>query len=285
MLKIADRALAASASKVLASIQATVDGAADYSGRVTAADVEWKAKGGTAAKKDAFKLIRETLASMCVGPVRCAYCEDSLADEVEHIQPKSLFPQHAFVWTNYLFACGPCNGPKSNRYGVVTGNAVVEFVRQRGGPISAPPAGTSGFIDPRREDPSGLLEVDLGGTTPSGDVIAGTFEILPADGLSPTDFARADFTIEVLGLNREVIRVARANAFGGFRARMREFVHKLEGGADADALLALKNDLLMTPHLTVFSEIRRQRAILPELNDLLQRAPDMLAWDLVPGAA
>lgn len=59
---------------------------------------------------------------------------DSAADEVEHIAPKALFPERVFDWTNYIYACGPCNGPKSNRYSyVTTSGEMKEFIRTRGG--------------------------------------------------------------------------------------------------------------------------------------------------------
>ncbi|UUL84079.1 HNH endonuclease family protein [Sphingomonas qomolangmaensis] len=285
MLKIAVRDLPESALKTLNAIQAIVDKPADYPARVAKAKSEWDAKISSNAKKDAFKTIRETLAKMCVGSARCSYCEDSLADEIEHIQPKNLFPEHAFVWGNYLFACGPCNGPKSNRYGVLNGTIVDEFMRGRNDAVVPPAAGVPGFIDPRTEDPFSFLEIDLGGVTPGGTRIQGTFDILPLDGLGEADLARATFTIDVLGLNREAIREARKNAFGGFSARMHQYVASKENEADAHELAHLETDLLKTPHLSVFEDIRRQRSLLPDLLDLFARAPEMLDWKVVPDAA
>ena len=282
MLKIAVRALEDSALKTLSAIQLNIDNSADYSARVAKAKSEWDAKMSTIAKKDAFKVVRETLTKMCIGSVRCAYCEDSLADEVEHILPKNLFPEHAFVWNNYLFACGPCNGPKSNRYGVLNGGIIDEFVRSRNDAVVPPAAGASGFINPRTEDPFEFLELDLGGVTPDGVSIEGTFDILPLDTLGLDDLARAKFTIDVLGLNREAIRAARKNAFGGFRARMREYVTSKENGCSAHELARLQADLLKTPHLSVFEDLRRQQRLLPDLFDLFTRAPEMLHWAVVP---
>lgn len=279
------RDLEESALKTLEAIQKLVDKPADYPGRVAKAKSEWDTKLSTNAKKDAFKAVRGTLAKMCIGSVRCAYCQDSLADEVEHIRPKNLFPDHAFVWGNYLFACGPCNGPKSNRFGVVNGAVVEEFIRGRNDAVVPPPAGVSGFIDPRTEDPFAFFEMDLGGVTPNGARIEGTFEILPLDGLGVTERARATFTIDVLGLNREAIRAARKNAFGGFSARMHQYVASKESGSDALELARLQADLLKTPHLSVFEDIRRQRRFLPDLLDLFDRAPEMLAWQVVPDVA
>ena len=47
------------------------------------------------------------------------YCEDSVADEVEHFRPKDLYPDVVFAWRNYLYACGQCNGGKNNRFSIV----------------------------------------------------------------------------------------------------------------------------------------------------------------------
>lgn len=280
MLRVADRALPAGTLKTLAQLQAMVDGGADYAARVALAKSQWDGKTSSQAKKAAFQSIKSNLDHMCIGPRRCAYCEDSLADEIEHVLPKDLFPEATFRWSNYLFACGPCNGPKSNRYGVVGGGTVVEFIRKRGDPIMPPPTGPAGCIDPRSEDPLALLDLDLGGQTPDGEVFDGTFNFMPAEHLGAVDLARAAFSIDVLGLNREVMCVARANAFGGFRARLVEYrIVREQGGSEAK-LVRLRDDLLNTHHLTVFAEMRRQRGLLPEIDALFAAIPEAMAWPL-----
>lgn len=284
MLRIPDRPLAAGAQSVLRGLQAQVDGAGDYSGKVTAAKRAWDAKTSSKIKADAFRTIRDTLATMCVGSIRCAYCEDSLADEVEHIRPKNFFPEMVFAWENYLFACGPCNGPKGSRYGVMNGSGVAEFVRKAKDAVVPPPAGAPALIDPRTEDPLDYLELDLGGVTPEGTGIAGTFDFLPLDTAAAPARARAQFSIVVLGLNREVMRAARENAYGGFRARLREYVEEKLAEAPASRLTTLRDDLLATPHLTVFAEMRRQKAFLPDISCLFGQAPEAEAWPLWPSA-
>ncbi|MBF4512923.1 HNH endonuclease [Plantibacter sp. VKM Ac-2885] len=51
---------------------------------------------------------------------RCAYCEayvrDVSYDHVEHIRPKTLFPELAHVWTNLTAACAVCNVSKDDYY-------------------------------------------------------------------------------------------------------------------------------------------------------------------------
>lgn len=284
MLQIVERQLAPSAHTTLESLQALIDAEPNYASMVEAAKRAWDTKTSTRAKADAFLAVRKTLAEMCIGPIRCAYCEDSLADEVEHIRPKNFFPAHVFRWENYLFACGPCNGPKGSRYGVISNGAVVEVFRAPKGPVIPPPAGASALIDPRTEDPLEFLELDLGGTTPDGTELPATFEFLPKDTATLLAQARATFSINVLGLNREVMRVARENAFGGFRARSREYVVEKESGASDGRIDELRDDLLSTPHLTVFAEMRRQQAYLPAIQALFLAAPEAANWPLVPAA-
>lgn len=92
--------------------QREINALPSYSEKVEQAKAKYENRAGTVT----FKNIRGTLATMCSGNRRCCYCEDSLADEVEHIRPKSLYPELVFVWENYLYSCGPCNSKKSNNY-------------------------------------------------------------------------------------------------------------------------------------------------------------------------
>ena len=121
---------------------------------------------------------------MCSGAQRCVYCEDSVGDEVEHIQPKDLYPSLVFVWTNYVYACGRCNGGKSNKFAVISGNHLVNVTRPRGSPVVPPPTGAPAFLNPRIEDPLDFLDLDL----------EGTFLVLARDGLPDVDRERTEFT-------------------------------------------------------------------------------------------
>jgi hypothetical protein len=128
-----------------------------------------------------------------------------------------------------------------------------------------------------------LLELDLGGRTPDGRTLLPTFRIEPMFGLSSRDRARAEFTRDVLGLNREIVRRSRANAFGSFRARLREYADMRDAGASIEALDEFRIGLLGMPHLTVFEEMRRQRQFLPDIDSLMMRAPEVASWKIVPG--
>lgn len=194
---------------------------------------------------------------------------------------KDLFPQEVFQWEKYLFTCGPCNGPKKQSVLGYRFGRSHRIRPQTWRCDSAPPVGISGCIDPRSEDPMNFLDLDLGGQTAEGEELEGTLNFMPAMGLSSGDLARATFSIEVLSLNREIMCVARANAFGGFRARLREYVAEKEKEAPASRLLLLRDDLLNTGHLTVFAEMRRQCDILPQIAPLFTAAPEALEWTVI----
>jgi uncharacterized protein (TIGR02646 family) len=57
----------------------------------------------------AFKDVQKKLASMGSGLERCMYCEDSKGTDIEHFWPKAAYPERAFLWANYLWACSHCN--------------------------------------------------------------------------------------------------------------------------------------------------------------------------------
>ncbi len=54
----------------------------------------------------------------CSSHGKCAFCECHPAEggylQVEHFQPKSIYPDMTFEWSNLLPACGPCNISKSD---------------------------------------------------------------------------------------------------------------------------------------------------------------------------
>ena len=85
----------------------TVRFLAGRSGRVTAAPdprAEARKLWNMQANR-AFREIREALGKMASGLERCMYCEDSEGTAIEHFWPKSVYPDRAFDWLNYLIAC------------------------------------------------------------------------------------------------------------------------------------------------------------------------------------
>ena len=216
-------------------------------------------------------MVRASLTKTCFGSRRCGYCEDSVADEVEHIKPKDLYPELAFVWKNYLYACGPCNGPKNNQFAVLShrSGTLVEVSRRHGQPIVPPERGDPVLIDPRTENPLDYLQLDL----------LGTFLFLPAGTVGSREFCRASYTIRVLRLNdRDYLLAARREAFLSYRARLVEYVAKKESGISGTKLNRLVTALRSMGHPTVWHEIKRQHSLIPELNALFDKAPEAVHW-------
>jgi len=143
MIRLLDITLADDAARALVALQADVDAAGDYRARVD----EGKRLFGLRNKRGnpIFDEVKRALDVMCSGARRCAYCEDSVADEVEHVRPKDLYPEVVFTWKNYVYACGPCNGPKRSHFAVFVADGVdaIEVSRKARSPIIPPLDGVS----------------------------------------------------------------------------------------------------------------------------------------------
>jgi uncharacterized protein (TIGR02646 family) len=269
MIRLPDVVLPDTASDRLAKFQSEVDSAGAYVERVLAAKKRFKARN---TKTNAtFRIVRSKLVEMCSGFGRCVYCEVSQADEVEHIRPKDLYPEAVFVWENYVYAYGSCNGPKNSRFAVLPprSKTLQDVTRKTGDPIRPPTAGQPALIDPRREDPLQFMELDL----------ADTFLFVPISPDSTRDFQRARYTIDLLRLNdRDVLIQARRSAFGSYRARLFEYRERKQEGANAAELDQLARGIKEMPHPTVWQEIKRQRQSYPELDDLFRDAAEALTW-------
>ena len=210
-----------------------------------------------------FTEVKERITEMCNSTRRCVYCEDSYADEVEHIYPKDLFPGKCFIWDNYVYACGPCNGPKNNKFAIFR-NDTGEFVEinpPRGTPAVEPPPGQTAFINPRSENPLEYCILDL----------AGTFKFVFLPDLTPEQKLKADYTFNtVLRLNtREHVRIARRNAYGNYKARLFHYVKSKIDGSDTDDLQEKIEGIKSETHSTVWKEMQRyhREGILREVDE------------------
>jgi uncharacterized protein (TIGR02646 family) len=207
---------------------------------------------------------------MCSGARRCAYCEDSAADEVEHIYPKHFYPDRVFVWRNYVYACGPCNGPKGSRFSVFIADtgSQVELTRSQN-TLSPPPIGLPGLIDPRIENPEQFLALEL----------RDTFYFVERATIGTLDYERAKYTIKILGLNeREFLPAARRSAYRDYRAHLSQYLAVRDNGGDAAELTRLAAEIRTRQHPTVWSEMKRQHTHLPNLASLFAAVPEALNW-------
>ena len=266
MLYLQDPSLDERTTQGLRGYQAEVQSAATYAEQVEAG----KRLFGryNRPRNPVFTIVRERLALMCSGARRCGYCEDSVGDEIEHIRPKDLYPEKTFVWENYLLACGQCNRSKGSRFSVISRGRLVDVTRRRGNPVLRPRRGLPALIVPRDEDPLAFLDLE----------IVGTFIFLPRENLPESDEARAEYTIEVLNLNREHLRVARRQAYGNYRARLYEYRTRRDRGDTNADLAALKDAIVTNPHPTVWREMQRQQALIDDLRDVFRDVPEALGW-------
>ena len=246
--------------------QAEVDAAGNYPSQVETGKTLFSRYNRST--NPAFKKVRSRLASMCSGAHRCGYCEDSFADEVDHFKPKDLYPENIFVWENYVLACGPCNRGKSSQFAVIRGKKLHCVTRRRKAPIRKPRHGSPAPINPRYEDPLDFLDLE----------ITDTFFFLPREGLPLLDERRAEYSIDVLKLNRDVLIAARREAYRSYRARLFEYRGLRDGGACEERLETLSHAITVSSHPTVWREMQRQKSFISDLNDLFSDVPEALNW-------
>jgi uncharacterized protein (TIGR02646 family) len=198
MLRLIKKDLTEQEKKGLETLQARIDTEPDFTTKAAAAKSFWAYKGGKEGEQ-LFQTIKTYLLEMCVGTEVCNYCEGNEANDIEHIYPKSFFPEMTFVWDNYLLACKQCNsGYKLDKCFVLdhSGN-----VHQTARGIE-PPYSVIAMINPRIEDPNTfiLLNVEIW-----------EFEIHP--NLSLQDQHKAEKTLEILQLNnRDYLKAGRRAA-------------------------------------------------------------------------
>ena len=233
MIHLPDSGIDAGTASNLREFQQEVDAAGAYAAQVAEAKTSFARRN----RQDnaTFRKVREGLARMCAGARRCVYCEDSAADEVEHIQPKELYPGKVFVWPNYVYACGICNRAKGSKFSVVNGGRLVDVTRRRSDPVVPPTPGSSAFLNPRLEEPLEYLHLDLA-----------TFVLVARDDCERIDQERADFTIETLKLNRDVLIKARSTAYRSYRSGLFEYAER-RTHAGHDELAPLEIHLITMP--------------------------------------
>jgi uncharacterized protein (TIGR02646 family) len=264
MIQIRLVELPAQTDIALKTLQAQINSIPSHADRVKHARERFDRENRTG--NEVFDVIRRTLGSMCAGACRCMYCEDSTGNEVEHFRPKSFYPEFAFIWLNYLYSCSSCNRTKRDHFRILCGSSgYVDLARSRIGVPTQPPEGISVLIDPRSEDPSYYLGLDL----------LDTFWFVPRHPKGSFEHARAQYTIDRLKLNdRDYLPLARQEAYDGYRARLREYV-EVRGTVKADQYAQA---LSHCGHPTVWAEMKAQSLSLPELMPLFTAAPEVLGW-------
>ncbi|MGH9799210.1 MAG: hypothetical protein ACRD82_02510 [Blastocatellia bacterium] len=268
MIRLRKASLPALAREGLKAWQLEINELPDYAIRVTEAKAKFQQRNRP--DNPVFASVRASLVKMCSGARRCCYCEDSWADEVEHIQPKGLYPELVFVWANYLYVCGPCNGGKNSSFAIFSSatGGFKDVTRKKNQPVVAPESGQPVLINPRYENPLSFIELDFK-----------TFAFRPIDSDDPKSAQRAAYTIAVLGLNtRSDLLKARHEAYGSYRDRLVAYISRRDNGASQAELQRRIKSLKRMHHPTIWFEMKRQRVLIKELNDLFAQAPEALNW-------
>ena len=77
-----------------------------------------KGKSGKPKFPDVWGRHKEIIAAMSCR--KCVYCEGKInaprAADIEHYQPKALFPLLAYEWNNFFLGCKGCNGAKHDKW-------------------------------------------------------------------------------------------------------------------------------------------------------------------------
>ncbi|QHC96314.1 hypothetical protein PspR84_17280 [Pseudomonas sp. R84] len=233
-----------------------------YAEKVASAKKAWEGKS-----KAIFEEVRATLDILCSGARRCQYCEDSAADEVEHVWPKKFYPEKTFIWQNYLFACGPCNGSnKRDQFSIfdADGNKF-DIVRKKGDPVLQPPTGIPLFIDPTSEDPTEYISLDLQ---------TGLF--VPLSPKDTREYKRAEYTIKTLGLNsRDYLSRARRIAYASYKDSLDAYTRLKESGGTLDELMSKQAEISEKNHPTVWHEIKVTAHLRIAHHDAFEQSPEL----------
>ena len=171
------------------------DGVQRYNRRYTQARIDFYRDGIRKRPGDSFwRRFRGKLGERSGG--NCWYCERRCDGEsedaaksptVDHFRPRNRFPELAYSWVNWVFSCHRCN-------------------QEKGGDWPE-----TGYVDPSAADERERPEIYF-------DCDADTGEIIPIAGLTSEARARAQRTIDDLGLNRLDIRFYRQNMLSQFIA-------------------------------------------------------------------
>lgn len=160
--------------------------------------MDWK---GARQTKSMGKVLA-TLHSMTGNRQRCMYCLDSHGSDIEHFQPKAVYPGHMYQWANLLLCCTHCGRLKGDQFPLAGGSALL--------------------VDPTKENPWDSLDFD-----PVTGNICARFDVQ-----LNTWSAKGEKTVEVLQLDkREALSAGYLQTLG----RLSRIVKAAIDAGDIDA--------------------------------------------------
>jgi uncharacterized protein (TIGR02646 family) len=292
MLHLRSKKLSVSTQNYLNSLQKKVDLELTFEEKADKAQSLWHNKHSSIAGRMAFEEIKKILENMCVGIKTCNYCEHDRAFDIEHIYPKSLYPSLAFVWGNYLLSCKGCNTAyKLDKFAIFNPKgSITKHILVRG---KKPVNTDTLLINPRKEDPTTFLRLNLVGQT---------FLYDPIYDVNTREYLKADYTTECLELNKdEALISTRGNITKTYLERLQNYIKARNASTFDDLdnatngfpmtdrsqpfkseqkriLKNIKNSFKELSHPTVWFELKRQRANLQRTNQLFNQLPEALNW-------
>lgn len=281
---------------VLDKLQNDINAQLSYEAEVNRADALWNSKESSNAKKAAFAEIKSQLQKMAPADHYCCYCEQNEHGDIEHIYPKSLFPDKTFVWKNYVWSCEKCNSKnKLAKFKIFIpqgSDTDIDITPTLNRVYARPSNEDAVLINPRVDNPLEFLTLNLE---------TGTFSI-PL-GASTRIKIRAEYTLDLLKLNRRIgLVIAREHAYDNFLSALKRYIQarnatnfqELEESMKAlspidwtncsfeqeqsKTCLAIQKSILTRTHQTVWKEMQRQATHHSKLTTLFQQAPEALTW-------
>ena len=292
MIQPVTKTLAQQATDRLSHLQGKVDAKPSFAKKVAEAQRLWRNKNSSNPDKRAFGEIKNALHSSHVLGDICHYCEQNENNDIEHINPKSFFPQYTFDWENYLLVCKQCNsGYKLDKCFVLNDNNDLCKV-DRGIELQYK---TIAFINPRLENPNDFLIMNMK---------TFEFEIHPGIRQNKAKRNKAIKTLEILQLNnRDLLIEQRESAAKYFYQRFEQLVNILESDTLAEVedkltpydkfidktlplsdiklriKAGIKKDIQSHQHPSVWHAIKMvERATNPKWKTLFDRLQEALDW-------
>jgi 5-methylcytosine-specific restriction endonuclease McrA len=264
MIQITNKRLPQAIRQVLIRLNQPITSKLIFEEQVVEAKRQWDSKNNTVEGKTVFTQIRDLLKKMSACEEHCVYCEAGIADEIEHIFPKRLYPQKTFLWENYLYACGICNGTyKNDKFAIFDNHTFIDISPKRSNYIE-PQNEDAVFISPRAENPMDSIILDFE-----------TFFFVPFAQKNSKEYQRAYYTINtVLSLNRPVLVKARRNAFAHYQNYLIAYRNANRGAEKRK----YKKEILTASHPTVWEEMKRQQIWTPSISNLFVGIVEVLAW-------
>lgn len=222
MIQLATSKLTDETNAELRRLQNEIDAKVGFASKAAKAKSLWKS---STSNNNAFTEIKEKLISISISVEICNYCELSENNDIEHVYPKSFFPDKTFVWENYLRVCKQCNtGQKLDSFYVLDAEHEPQKL-ERG---IEPPYNDVAFINPRIEDPSRFMVLNLQ---------AFVFDVLPIPILTKKEKKKAEKTLEILELNtRPALIASRENSYEFYYLKLEKLVNILNANSVEEIL-------------------------------------------------